>query len=192
MGSQQDSLPILTFEVPEQWADWLEQNQSATGVWLKFAKKGKGVVSVNHDQSLRVALCYGWIDGQAKSLDDVYYLQRFTPRRTKSSWSVRNCKIVEELIVEGKMKPAGQKGVDLAKADGRWDAAYESPSNSTIPQDFLDAVAKNKKANEFFKTLNKTNLYTIYYRLHTAKKPETRAARIEKIVAMLAEGKRFH
>lgn len=190
--SEKVELPIKLFETPEEWAAWLAENTNADGVWIKFAKKGSGVTSINYDQALQGALCYGWIDGQLQKLDDKFYLQRFTPRRAKSPWSARNRKYAEQLIAEGKMQSAGQLQIDEAKADGRWDAAYASPSNVTIPEDFLAELAKNKKAAAFYETLNRANLYTIYYRLHTAKTPKTRAARMEKIITMLAAGQKFH
>jgi len=185
-------LQILLFETPEAWAQWLANNLTAHGVWLKFAKKNSGVTSINYDQALQVALCYGWIDGQVQKFDDKFYLQRFTPRRPGSSWSARNRRYAEELIAEGKMQPAGQIQIDQAKTDGRWDTVYESPSNLTIPDDFLAELAKNKEAEAFFQTLNRANLYTIYYRLHTAKTPQIRAARMQKIIATLAAGQKFH
>jgi uncharacterized protein YdeI (YjbR/CyaY-like superfamily) len=190
--TEQEVLPVLLFEERDDWAEWLYSNPEAKGVWLKFAKKATGVKSINYDQALEVALCYGWIDGQAKRFDEKYYLQRMTPRRAKSNWSARNCRLAEELIRSGKMQPGGQREVNQAKVDGRWDAAYESPAKAEIPQDFLDALAKNKTAEAFYRTLNKANSYAIYYRLHTAKKPETRSARIEKLIAMLAEGRKLH
>jgi uncharacterized protein YdeI (YjbR/CyaY-like superfamily) len=190
--NEKAELPTLLFETPEAWAEWLADNLTAQGIWVKFAKKGSGVTSINYDQALKVALCYGWIDGQVQKFDDKFYLQRFTPRRPGSSWSTRNCKYAEELIVEGKVQPAGQVQIDQARADWRWEAAYESPSNLIIPEDFLAELAKNKQAEAFFKTLNRANLYTIYYRLHTAKTPQTRNARLQKIIATLAAGQKFH
>jgi uncharacterized protein YdeI (YjbR/CyaY-like superfamily) len=185
-------LPVVLCEKPDEWAKWIEENPDANGVWLKFAKKGTGVSTIDYHQALEVALCYGWIDTMANKLDEVYYLQKFTPRRAKSVWSVRNTKLAEDLIKAGKMKPSGQAEIDRAKADGRWDAAYETSSNSEIPQDFLDRLQKNKKAYEFYQTLTKANLFAIYYRLHTAKKPETRERRIQQIIDMLETGKKFH
>jgi uncharacterized protein YdeI (YjbR/CyaY-like superfamily) len=186
-----NELPKLSFKTPEAWADWIQANPEAAGVWMKIAKKGTGVTTINYDQALEVALCYGWIDGQLARLDDVFYLQRFTPRRSKGMWSVRNRQLVERLIKEGRMTPAGQVHIDAAKADGRWDAAYESQKNFVIPEDFLKELAKNKSAAEFYKALNRSNLFAIYYRLHSAKKPETRAARMRKIIDTLAAGKKL-
>jgi len=162
------------------------------GVWLKFAKKASGISSVNYAQALDVALCYGWIDGQSRSLDDTYYLQKFTPRRPKSIWSKVNIAKVEALIAAGRMRPAGQAAIDAAKADGRWDQAYDSPSNTVAPDDLLAALDGHPKAKEFYATLNKTNTYAIIWRLQTAKKPETRANRLGKIITMLENGEKFH
>ena len=191
MTSSSD-LPILFFETPEAWAAWLEEHADIPGGWLKFYKKGSGVTSLTYQPALEVALCYGWIDGQLKKGDEAYYLQRFTPRRTRSSWSKRNCDIVEQLIRAGRMQPAGRAEVDRAKADGRWSAAYSTASEMDIPADFLEALGHNKSAAAFYTTLNRANLFSIYYRLQSAKKTETRARRMTQIIAMLAEGKKFH
>lgn len=186
-------LPILFFETQNQWEQWLEEHYAEpTGVWLKFAKKASGITSLSYDPALDVALCYGWIDGQTKSIDETYYLQKFTPRRVKSIWSKRNVGIVERLIAEGKMKSAGQAEVDAAKLDGRWDQAYDSASNMSVPEDFQIALNAHPNAKAFYTTLNKTNTYAILWRIQTAKKPETRAARIEKLVAMLERGEKLH
>jgi uncharacterized protein YdeI (YjbR/CyaY-like superfamily) len=185
-------LPTLFFETPEAWAAWLEDHTDAPGAWLKFYKKDSGVASLTYQPALEAALCYGWIDGQAASGDELFYLQRFTPRRARSVWSKRNCGIVERLIADGRMRPAGQLQIDAAKADGRWDAAYAAASEMEMPADFLEALKSNKRAEAFYETLNRANLFSIYYRLTTAKKPETRAKRMAQIIAMLAEGKKFH
>lgn len=193
MSETYKELSILFFEKPEEWESWLEKHhQDRSGVWLKFAKKDSGIASINYAQALQAALCYGWIDGQAKSLDDMYYLQKFTPRRPKSIWSKRNIGFVDELTKAGKMKPSGLAEVEAAKADGRWEQAYDSPSNMTIPEDFQAELDKNPKAKAFYDTLNKTNTYAILWRVQTAKKPETRAARIQKLIAMLNEERKIH
>jgi uncharacterized protein YdeI (YjbR/CyaY-like superfamily) len=185
--------PILTFKTQDEFEQWMEQNhETVPGVWLKFAKKGSGITTINHPISLDVALCYGWIDGQSKSLDEIYYLQKFTPRGKKSLWSKINRENVARLIKLKKMKPAGLLVIESAKADGRWDAAYDSPKNMEIPNDFLKELKKDKKAYEFFLSLNKTNTYAIAWRLQTAKKPETRMNRMKVILEILKEGKRFH
>lgn len=188
-----DEYPTLFFEEQQGWADWLDAHHATVnGVWLKFAKKASGIVSINYAQALEEALCYGWIDGQSKSLDDIYYLQKFTPRRPKSIWSKVNVAKVEALIATNKMRPAGQAAIDAAKADGRWDQAYDSPSNTVDPDDLLIALDTNPAAKQFYATLNKTNRYAIIWRLQTAKKPETRAARLAKIIAMLERGEKLH
>jgi uncharacterized protein YdeI (YjbR/CyaY-like superfamily) len=191
MSSSSD-LPTIFFETADAWEAWLAEHVSDSGVWLKFYKKDSGVASLTYQPALEVALCYGWIDGQAAKGDDAWYVQRFTPRRARSVWSKRNCDIAERLIHEGKMRPAGQAQVDAARADGRWDAAYAAASQMEIPADFLEALKTNKQAEAFYATLNRTNLFSIYYRLATAKKPETRAKRMTQIIAMLSEGKKFH
>ena len=187
-----NNMPILFFQTPKDWEDWLSKNEQSNGVWVKFAKKASGIQSLTYAQALEPALCYGWIDGQAKTVDETYYMQKFTPRRPKSIWSKRNIGIVERLIAEGKMRPAGQAAIDAAKADGRWDQAYDSPSNMQIPEDFQALLDAHPKAKAFYGTLNKTNTFAILWRIQTAKKPETRSARIEKLVAMLERGEKIH
>jgi len=159
---------------------------------LRFYKKASGVPSLNHPKSLDVALCYGWIDGIANKYDEESYLQRFSPRRPKSIWSKKNIENVTRLIAARKMKPAGLKEIEAAKADGRWEAAYDSPANMKVPEDFLKELAKNPKAEIFFQTLNKTNTFSITWRLQTAKKPETREKRMKVILEMLSKGQKFH
>lgn len=186
-------VPILAFASQELWQKWLEKyHATLDGVWVQFYKKNSGVATVSYAQAVETALCYGWIDSQVKKFDDKSYLQKFTPRRSKSIWSKVNTLHIERLMKEGKMKPAGVKQVAEAKKNGRWDAAYNSPSTSTLPEDFLKELSKNKKAKEFFETLTKTNTYAIAWRLETAKKPETRAKRMNIILAMLAKGEKFH
>jgi uncharacterized protein YdeI (YjbR/CyaY-like superfamily) len=161
-------------------------------VWLRFFKKASGVVAVSHAEALEEALCYGWIDGQLKKHDDVSWLHKFTPRRRKSAWSKINVGHATRLIEAGRMKPAGLREVEEARQDGRWTAAYDSPSGSRMPDDFLEALSKNRKADAFFRTLNKANRYAISWRLQTTKRPETRERRIKAILAMLAKGQAFH
>jgi uncharacterized protein YdeI (YjbR/CyaY-like superfamily) len=148
--------------------------------------------TVTYAEALEEAFCYGWIDGQANKYDADSYIQKFTPRRPKSIWSKRNTQIAERLIKQGRMKKAGMEQVELAKGDGRWQQAYDSPKNMKVPDDFLQELSKNKKAKTFFDGLNKTNLYAIAWRLQTAKKPETREKRLKEILAMMSEGKKFH
>ena len=181
-------LPIIPFASRDAWGAWLEgQHATSDGLWLKFAKKYSGLETVTYDQAVEIALCYGWIDGQVRSLDEDYYLQRFTPRRPRSKWSKINRQKATKLIERGEMKPAGLQEVERAKADGRWDAAYDAPSTATVPEDLKRALGKNEIAREYFATLDRRNRYTILYQIQDAKRPETRARRIAKYVAMLAE-----
>jgi uncharacterized protein YdeI (YjbR/CyaY-like superfamily) len=186
-------LPILAFATHGAWEAWLDEHHAASeGLWLKIAKKGSGIETVSYPEALEVALCYGWIDGQKASFDDRYWLQRFTPRRSRSKWSKVNRQKATELIERGAMKPAGLREVERAKADGRWDAAYDAQSTATVPDDLRRELEKNDAAREFFQTLNSANRYAILYQIGDAKKPETRARRIEKFVAMLAERKKLY
>ncbi|MGE0636041.1 MAG: YdeI family protein [Bacteroidia bacterium] len=164
------TLPTIEFKTSEAFETWLEKHhKNSNGLWLKIFKKGSGKKTISYMEALDVALCYGWIDGQKNAYDEQAYLQKFCPRREKSFWSKINTGHVERLINEGKMRPSGLKAVENAKADGRWEKAYDAPSKMTIPEDFLKELSKNKKAEEFFKTLNKTNLFSIGFRLQTAK-----------------------
>lgn len=186
-------MEIVHFPSSSDFRRWLEKNYALSqGVWLRIFKKDAAEISLTYAEALDQALCYGWIDGQKKPHDSQSWLQKFTPRRPKSGWSEINTEHVERLAKAGMMTPAGIAAVEAAKADGRWESAYASFKNATPPEDFLKALSKNKKAEEFFKTLNKTNVYSIVYRLETAKKPETRAKRMDEILAMMAEGKKFH
>jgi uncharacterized protein YdeI (YjbR/CyaY-like superfamily) len=164
----------------------------AEGLWLRFFKKASKVKSVTYAEALDQALCHGWIDGQVKSFDEQSWIQKFTPRRPKSGWSKINTQHVERLAKAGMMTPAGLAAVDAAKADGRWKAAYDSPSNASPPEDLLKELEANTKAKSFFQELNRVNVYSIVYRLQTARTPETRAKRMKVILDMLAEGKTFH
>jgi uncharacterized protein YdeI (YjbR/CyaY-like superfamily) len=185
--------PILPFESAKAWDAWIAKNHSGSdGVWLQIFKKDSGKRTVTYDEALDSALCYGWIDGQKKSYNKESFLQKFTPRRPKSVWSKRNQDHVARLIKSKRMKPAGLKAIAAAKKDGRWEQAYDSPKNMTIPEGFLRELSKSRKAKEFFETLNKANLYAIGWRLQTAKKPETREKRKQAILAMLAKGEKFH
>jgi uncharacterized protein YdeI (YjbR/CyaY-like superfamily) len=184
---------ILSFRSPSEFRKWLSANhRQSDGIWLRIFKKDTGEPTVTYAEALDEALCHGWIDGQKQSHDDLSWRQRFTPRRPKSGWSKINTRHAERLIKAGRMKAAGQAQIDAAKKDGRWTAAYDSPSNASFPEDFLAAVRGNKKTNAFFESLSKTNRYAIAYRLQTAKKPETRQRRMEMILAMLNRGEAFH
>jgi uncharacterized protein YdeI (YjbR/CyaY-like superfamily) len=186
-------LPVSLFKTQVDWRVWLEDNhQQPQGLWLKHAKKSSGKKSVSYEEALQEALCNGWIDSQKQAYDDDYYLQKFTPRGPKSVWSKINVAKAEVLIKSGKMRPAGLAAIDLAKQDGRWAAAYDSASANKIPEDFLAELDKNPKAKEAFGMLNKANVYAISWRLQTAKKPETRKARIEKFIDMLNRGEKLH
>jgi uncharacterized protein YdeI (YjbR/CyaY-like superfamily) len=184
---------IQSFKTSREWRSWLAKNHAKPdGVWLRIFKKNSDVATVSYAEALDEALCYGWIDGQKKAYDTQSFLQRFTPRRPKSVWSKRNREHVARLIREKRMTPAGLAHVEAAKKDGRWDAAYDASSTMTVPADFLKELKRDKDAYAFFKTLNRANTYAIAWRLQTAKKPETRAQRMEKLLAMLSEGKKLH
>jgi uncharacterized protein YdeI (YjbR/CyaY-like superfamily) len=186
-------LPITHFESQKDWEAWLQKNHTTSGgIWIKFAKKSSVIDSVSHQEALDTAICYGWIDGQTASFDDNFWLQRFTRRGPKSKWSKINCQKATELIAQGKMKAPGLKEVELAKRDGRWDKAYDSQRTMSVPDDLLKKLDESPRAHEFFANLDSKNRYAILYRIHDAKKPETRARRIEKFVTMLNEGKKIH
>ena len=188
-----DDLPVVSFASPRAWDAWLaKQHHAARGVWLKFAKKDSGVPSVVYAEALDVALCYGWIDGQVRRLDERFYLQRFTPRAARSRWSKINCGKAEALIAAGRMKPPGLAQIAAAKADGRWAAAYDSPKTATPPPDLLTALRRNAAAKAFFAALDGRNRFAILSRIQEAKRPETRARRVAQFVAMLAEGKKLY
>ncbi|HWE74144.1 MAG TPA: YdeI/OmpD-associated family protein [Stellaceae bacterium] len=190
---QLSATEIIGFDSAEKWERWLAKNHaSSEGIWIRIFKKDAREKTVTYDEALDGALCYGWIDGQKKTYDDGSWLQKFTPRRSKSIWSKRNKDHVARLVESKKMRPAGLREVESAKKDGRWNAAYDSASGAEIPKDFLAELAKNKKAKAFFDTLNGANRYSIVWRLQTAKKPETRARRLKEFLSMMAEGKKFH
>ena len=173
--------------------EWLAANHATSdGIWLHIFNKESGEKTVTYAEALDEALCYGWIDGQKKKVDPGSWVQKFTPRRARSIWSRRNIEHIERLTSEKRMKPAGLKAFEDAKQDGRLAAAYDSPSNSTTPADFLERLEKNKKAKAFFDSLNKANKFAITWRLQTAKKPETREKRMNFILEMLAKGEKFH
>jgi uncharacterized protein YdeI (YjbR/CyaY-like superfamily) len=185
--------PVLPFTSKDAFEAWLEEHHAdSDGLWIKIAKKGTGIESVTRGGALDVALCFGWIDGQAKPVDETHYLQKFTPRRTRSKWSKRNVGKVAELIENGAMRPAGLAEIERAKGDGRWDAAYDSPRTSTVPPDLQAELDSDPEAKAFFETLSSTNRYAILYRLQDAKKPETRARRLEKFVGMLKRRETIH
>jgi uncharacterized protein YdeI (YjbR/CyaY-like superfamily) len=185
--------PILEFGTRADWEKWLERNHARSpGVWLRVAKKAARKPSVTYAEALESALCYGWIDAQKRSESDTTWLQRFMPRRPRSIWSKINREKALALISSGRMKPSGLAEVERAKADGRWDAAYDSPSSATVPDDFEKALNRSARAKKFFKTLNAANRYAILWRIQTARKAETRAARIQSMIEMLEKGETFH
>jgi uncharacterized protein YdeI (YjbR/CyaY-like superfamily) len=186
-------LPVLSFADKKKWATWLaKQHKKSNGIWLQIAKRNSGIHSVTYDEAVEVALCYGWIDGQKMGYDDQFWLQKFTPRGPKSIWSKINTEKAERLIASGEMKPAGLKAIEAARQDGRWEAAYASQKNISIPEDFQVALDKNSEASEFFSTLKSAERYSILFRIQSAKKPETRAKRIQKFVEMLEKKEKIH
>jgi uncharacterized protein YdeI (YjbR/CyaY-like superfamily) len=188
-----DGLPRAAFASPAAWERWLEDNHArADGVWVEIAKKGTGIDSVRYPEVLEIVLCFGWIDGRREALDEQRYLQRFTPRRRRSRWSKINRDAAERLIAEGRMRPAGLAEVERARADGRWEAAYEGQSRITIPDDLARELDARPDAKAFFEGLSSQNRYAILYRLQEAKRPETRARRLAKFVAMLEAGETIH
>ncbi len=192
-GARKSPDPVLFVATQEEWEKWLEKNhEDVPGIWFQIPKNGSGVDGVDYAHALESALCYGWIDGQKKKLDEEHWLQRFTPRRPDSKWSKVNREKAAELIKSGRMRPSGLREVEKAKADGRWEAAYASQSKATVPDDLQAALDAEPGARDFFATLDSRNRYAILHRVEDAKKPETRAARIEKFVAMLAQEKKLY
>jgi uncharacterized protein YdeI (YjbR/CyaY-like superfamily) len=188
-----DILPILLFETQQDWEAWLnEHHGEAAGIWLKLAKKDADTASLTYAEALESALCYGWIDGQKASFDLQHWLQKFTPRRPQSIWSKVNRAKAAALIAAGRMQPAGLRQVELAQADGRWNRAYASQSNITIPADFQSELDKNPEAQAFFSSLDGANRYAILFRIQTAKRAETRSARMQKFIEMLSRHEKIH
>jgi uncharacterized protein YdeI (YjbR/CyaY-like superfamily) len=193
MGKTKRDLPVIAFKSQEAWDAWLtSQPVQSKGLWLKLAKKSSGITSISKPEALDTALCHGWIDGQLDSFDDNYWLIRFSPRQSASKWSEKNRARALQLVELGRMQPAGLNEIERAQKDGRWNAAYAPQSTAQVPDDLRAALAKNKKAKSFFETLDSTNRYAILHRIHDAKKPETRMARIEKYVTMLIESKTIY
>jgi uncharacterized protein YdeI (YjbR/CyaY-like superfamily) len=187
-----DDLPTLSFADSAAFEAWLSAAPTPKGVWMKIAKKDNRVVTVTYAEALDVALCHGWIDGQRRSLDARFFLQRFTPRRAKSLWSQINVGHVARLVEAGRMREGGLREIEKAKADGRWDAAYGGGRTMEVPPELAEALAKNRKASDFFATLNAANRYAVCWRVYTARKPETKTKRVEQFVAMLARGEKLH
>ena len=193
MSGQAADPAVKSFATPRAFETWLSRNYGKTeGIWLVIAKKGSGIRSVTYPEAVEVALCYGWIDGQGKKLDDDRYVQKFTPRRARSPWSQINRKRVLALIEAGRMREPGLREIERAKADGRWDAAYASPRAATVPEDLAKAMRRNKKASAAFDSLDSRNRYAILYRVNEAKKPDTRERRIAQFVEMLSAGRKLY
>lgn len=185
--------PLEFFAGPADFERWLRKHHAKEScIWVKYAKKKSGISSIDWDQAVDVALCYGWIDGQSKSVDETYAIQRFTPRGRRSRWSKLNRERVARLAKAGRMQAAGLAEVERAKADGRWDAAYDSPATAEVPDDLAKALAKSEKAKAFFDSLSASNRYAILHRLQAAKKPETRARRLATFVQMLKRGEKLY
>jgi len=186
-------LPVLGFSSASAWQEWLAQNAAGSaGVWLRTAKKGAPDPTISYQEALDEALCFGWIDGQKRALDEHYWLQRFTPRKPGSRWSQLNTQKAAALMASGRMRDAGLREVELARADGRWDAAYAGQRDAAVPADLRTALDANPAASEFFETISRISRYAILYRIHSVKRPETRARKIEQYVQMLAEHKTLH
>lgn len=183
--------PVLEFKSQSEWRKWLDKHHATTdGIWMRFYKKASGLATFTYAEALDDALCYGWIDGQAKSYDEISFLQKFTPRRARSMWSKINVEHIARLTDAGLMMPAGIAEVERAQADGRWQAAYDSPKSMVIPEEFMLELRNNKKALAFFDTLSKSSLFPISYQLQTAKKPETRDRRIKALINKLERGEK--
>jgi len=185
--------PVKLFKDQSVWAAWLqEHHRKASGIWLRLAKKGSGLHSVSYREALESALCYGWIDGQKKPENDKTWRQRFVPRSDKSIWSKINREKAKALIKNGRMTAAGREAIERAKANGRWTGAYDSPSRSTVPEDFQAALDANARSNSFFQTLDRANRYAILFRIQTVKKAETRERKIKEFIAMLERKEKIH
>jgi len=190
---QESNASILLFRRQKDWEDWLRANHTtSSGVWMRLAKKGSAIQSASYGEALEAALCYGWIDAQKKGESQQAWLQRFTPRRNKSIWSKINREKADALIKSGRMQPAGLEQVERAKQDGRWDAAYDSPANAEVPDDFAAALDRNARAKAFFRTLDGANRYAVLWRIQTVKKAETRARRIRQFIDMLERHAKVH
>ena len=186
-------LSALTMNSQAEWEAWLEQHGAdSSGIWLRLAKKGAEHATLSYAEALESALCFGWIDGQKRALDEHYWLQRFTPRTSKSIWSKINKAKAEALIASGRIRAAGLREVERARKDGRWDAAYSSASTATVPADLQTALDANLKAKAFFATLNSQNRYAVLFRIQAVKKPETRARKIVQFVEMLSKEEKIH
>jgi uncharacterized protein YdeI (YjbR/CyaY-like superfamily) len=193
MSGGASELPILSFSSREEWEAWLGEHHESSGpVYVKIAKKGSGIESITQPEAVEVALCWGWIDGLARRIDETWYVQKFTPRGPRSVWSKINCAKATALIASGAMKPAGLAEIERAKRDGRWERAYDSPARATVPDDLAAALTRNARAAAFFAGLDSQNRYAILHRVQLAKKPETRARRIAQFVKMLSRREKIY
>jgi uncharacterized protein YdeI (YjbR/CyaY-like superfamily) len=192
-SNSSSDLPVLPFAELKDWAVWLhDMHAQSNGLWLKLAKKKSGIPSITYDEALEVALCYGWIDSQKKGYDEQWWLQKFSPRRPTSIWSMRNREKIEQLAAAGKMQPAGWRAVEEAKANGQWEAAYDSPGSMVIPDDFQEALEANREAKAFFDALDSRNRFAILHRIQTAKKLDTRQNRIRQFIEMLTKNEKLY
>jgi uncharacterized protein YdeI (YjbR/CyaY-like superfamily) len=188
-----DGLPVRLFKSKQDWASWLEKNhRKSAGLWLRLAKKDSGLRSVSYKEALEVALCYGWIDGQKRPESEEAWRQKFIARSNRSVWSKINREKALALIANGEMKAAGLEAIQNAKRNGRWEAAYDSPSGAAVPADFQAALDASKRASAFFKTLDRANRYAVLWRIQTVKKAETRARKIQQFIEMLERGEKIH
>ena len=181
--------PPTSFATPEDFAAWLaDHHDSASELWIRMFKKGSGTPSVDWNDCVVQSLAWGWIDGRRASWDEVSFVQRFTPRREGSAWSTKNRAHVERLLAEGRMQPSGFRHVQAAKADGRWDTTYAGSKDMVLPADFLAALAENPAAKAGFESLPRADVFAVYYRLHTAKRPDTRSKRLASMIGQLSRG----
>ncbi|WP_133478542.1 YdeI/OmpD-associated family protein [Cognatilysobacter segetis] len=192
MSTSPDGLPVLAFGDAAAFERWIESAAGAGGLWLRIAKAGRGITSVTYDEALDVALCHGWIDGQKRAFDEDWFLQRFTPRRPRSLWSRRNVEKVERLLAEGRIRPSGQREIDAAKADGRWDRAYAGASAREVPEELAVLLAADPDARRAFDALSAANRYAVCWRVQTGKRADTRAARARHFVDMILRGETPH
>ncbi|WP_310832246.1 YdeI/OmpD-associated family protein [Paenibacillus pedocola] len=192
MVKKSSDLPVMSFADPLSFESWLDDNYTSPGIRLQIAKKNSGVVTISYNEALEVALCYGWVDSQKEALDDKTWLQRFTPRGTKSIWSKVNKEKAEQLITNGRMKTSGYKAIEAAQKNGNWDKAYESQSIASLPEDFAIELERNAQAKAFYDTLDRQNKYAIIFRIHNAKKIETREKRIRQFIQMLEKGEKIY
>lgn len=193
MATSQAQADVKPFKSARAFEAWLRREHARSeGIWLKIAKKGSGIASVSYPEAVDIALCWGWIDGQKKSFDDAYFLQRFTPRRPRSVWSKTNTAKVAALIQAGRMQAPGQAQVDAAQADGRWARAYDGARTATVPEELQAALTLCPPALAFFSTLNASHRYAVIWRVQTAVKPETRTRRVAELVEKLARGELVH